>query len=109
MSILLSDSLIGLVDEKTLEGEGLDFLGKIIINGVTHTIDAFITDRKAIRVHAIGEPEDAISILNLRKDMEVKLTLGDEAFVATGKIQQVGYEKLSHGGRLVISMIVSDK
>ena len=109
MSILLSDSLVGLVDEETLGDENLDFVGKINVNGQTYIIDAFVTDRKAIRVHAIAESEVAINLLNLRPDMEVKLTLGDDVFSATGKINQVGYERLPHGGRLVISMIMRDK
>lgn len=109
MSILLSDSLIGLVDEKTITDDELDFIGKISANGQTYVIDAFITDRKVIRVHALAEPSAAIDLLNLRPDLDVKITLGEDVFTASGKINQVGYEKLPHGGRLVISMIVRDK
>ena len=109
MSILLSDSLIGLVDERSLAGEDLDFIGKIDVNGQTYVIDAFVTDRKVIRVHALADPGIAIDLLSLRPDMTVKIVLGDDAFSASGKINQVGYERLPHGGRLVISMIVRDK
>ena len=109
MSLLLSDSLIGLVDEKQLEDESLESLGSIQINGVSYAVDAFVTDHKVIRVHAIGEASSAISILNLRRGIDAKVTLGDEAYVASGKIQQVGFEMLPHGGRIVISIIISDK
>jgi len=109
MSLLLSDSLVGLVDEKALEEGYLDTIGSIQVNEKSYEIDAFVTDRKVIRVHAVGDPEDAISILNLRNDIEAKVKLGDESFVSSGKIQQIGFEQLSHGGRLVISVILRDK
>ena len=109
MSLLLSDSLIGVIDEKSLNDEGFDFLGKIDINGASYIIDAFVTDRKSIRVHAEGKPEDAIGLLNLKEGMEAKLVLGDDSFVAKGRILQVGWENLPTGGRLVISMSVRDK
>ncbi len=109
MSLLLSDSLIGLVDEKQLEDESLESLGSIQINGVSYTVDAFITDHKVIRVHAISDASAAISILNLRQGIDAKVTLGDEAYVVSGKIQQIGFEMLPHGGRIVISLTISDK
>ena len=109
MSLLLSDSLVGLVDEKALEEGYLDSVGNIQINGKSYEVDAFVTDRKVIRVHAVGGPEDAISILNLRNDIEAKVMLGEESFVASGKIQQIGFEQLPHGGRIVISVILRDK
>jgi len=109
MSLLLSDSLVGIVDENFLDGGNIDAVGNIQINGRSYEIDSFVTDRRVIRVHAIGASTDAIAILNLRQDMEAKVTLGDDAFVSTGRIQQVGFEQLSHGGRLVISVILRDK
>ena len=109
MSFLVSDSISDIVDIASLEEEGFDFLGKINIDGKDYVIDGFITDRKSIRVYAVGEPEDSISILKLRDNTVVKLVLADDAFVATGRITQVGYEFLPRGGRVIISMVVRDK
>lgn len=109
MSFLISDSISDIVDVASLEDEGVDFLGKINVNGKDYIIDGFITDKKTIRVYAVGQPDDSISILNLKDDMVAKLVLADDAFVATGRIAQVGYEFLPRGGRVIISMIVRDK
>lgn len=109
MSLLLSDSLEGVISEDDLLREGFDFLGKIYIAGKEYVIDAFITDRKSIRIHAEGEPEDAFRFLHLKPESEVRVVLGDDAFVAKGKLQQIGWENLPHGGRLVISVSVSNK
>jgi len=109
MSLLLSDSLIGLVDESTLDGDYSDTIGAIHLNGKKYEIDSFVTDRKVIRVHAVGNSNDAISIMNLKQDLEAKISLGNDAYTASGKIHQIGFEQLSHGGRIIISVIVRDK
>lgn len=109
MSLLLSDSLIGLVDESTLGDDYSDSIGSIHLNGKKHEIDSFVTDRKVIRVHAIGDSEDAISLINLKQDLEAKIVLGSDSCSFSGKIHQIGFERLSHGGRLIISVIVRDK
>lgn len=109
MSLLLSDSLIGLVDEKSLEDETFDTFGKVQINNETYAVDAFVTDHKVIRIHAIADPKVAISLLNLRQGIEAKVTLGDDSFVASGKVQQIGFENLPQGGRIVISIAIRDK
>jgi hypothetical protein len=109
VSLLFSDSIADIIDVNSLEDEGFDFLGKIDVNGTTYAIDGFITDRKSVRVYASGNPNDAISILNLRENADVKIELADGAFVASGRIAQVGYEFLPRGGRVIISMIVRDK
>lgn len=109
MSLLLSDSLVGLVDEDSLSGNGSHALGTVEIKGKTYAVDSFITDRKTIRVHAIGEFGDSISIMNLRDDVEAKVTLGEDEFIAKGRILQVGWERVNDGGRLVISVNMRDK
>jgi hypothetical protein len=109
MSLLLSDSLVGVLDEKSLTDEDAPPVGKIKIEGKSYEIDAFISDRKVIRVHAIAEPDEAISLIKRTANLEANLILGEEDFVARGQILQVGWEKLSHGGRMVISLSIRDK
>lgn len=110
MSFLLSDSLVGIIDEDSLAGQdGFNFLGKIEISGRAYVIDAFVTDKRSIRVHAEGTASDAIDLTKLKEGCEATIILGDEAFVAKGKILQVGWDQTPTGGRLVISMCVRDK
>ena len=110
MSLLISDSISDIVDIGSLSDDvGVDLIGKIEIGNRSYIIDGFISDKKSFRVQAQGSTEDAISTLNLRIGETVKITLGDEAFSATGQLTQVGYEFLPRGGRVIFSMIVRDK
>lgn len=109
MSLLLSDSLVGLVDERSFEDSYVEEIGSIQINGKKYEVDSFVTDRKVIRLHAIGSPADAIEMLRTNNDMDASISIGGDSFSAKGKVHQLGFEQLPHGGRLVISVILRDK
>lgn len=110
MSFLVSESISDIIDIKSLEGDsGSGILGHITINKKEYAIDGFISDKKVMRVHALGESSDAISMLNMGEGAQAKIVLGDDDFVAKGPIAQTGYEILPHGGRIIISVIVRDK
>lgn len=108
MSLLLSDSLMGIVNESDLVDEEV-ICGIIKIVGVSYEIDSFLSDGKVIRVHAAAELEDAIRLLAMKEGITGEIVMGEKQFIATGKILQVGWEKLPHGNRLIISMNVRDK
>lgn len=108
MSLLLSDSLVGIVDEQDLIDEET-VCGTIKIVGDIYEIDSFLSDGKVIRVHASAALEDAIRLMSMKERQSGEIILGDRQFVASGKILQVGWEKLAHGKRLIISMNVRDK
>ena len=108
MSLLLSDSLVGVLDEKELLDES-EPCGVIRIGGDDYEVDAFLSDGKVIRVHVAAPVETAFRFLAVLPTVTGELILGDNAFVAKGKILQVGWERLPRGDRLVISMNVRDK
>lgn len=108
MSLLLSDSLLGIIDEKSLEDD-LDVLGRIKIGAREHTIDAFISDKKTIRVHAIGDRVDAVEHLCQSLGQNATLVIGDNDLKISGKVHQVGWEITHVGGRVIICVVVSDK
>lgn len=107
MSLLFSDSLLGIIDEEALES-GTDTVGTITIGDKQREIDAFIFDKRSIRVHVIANLEDALSSLDQISSIDAKITIG-ESFSLIGKIHQVGWEQVTNGGRLVIGVILRDK
>lgn len=109
MSLLISDSLVGLLDEESLDESSSRILGKIKIGQKSFDIDSFLTDGKTIRVHAIGEIDDAIDLISSISGPKSSISLGDNDFAASGEIKQIGWERLPHGNRIVISMSVRDK
>ena len=108
MSLLLSDSLVGIVNERDLETEDPLVCGEVTIGGIKYEIDAFLSDGRVIRVHSVAQLEDALDLLEQKTWGEAELKMGG-SFTARGKILQVGWEVLSHGGRLVISIGLRDK
>lgn len=108
MSLLLSDSLVGVLDEKELLDEE-EPCGVIRIGGDDYEVDAFLSDGKVIRVHVAATVATALRFLAAMPTVTGELILGDKAYVAKGKVLQVGWERLAHGDRLVISMNVRDK
>jgi hypothetical protein len=102
MSLLISDSLVGLVDEETLMG-GFDFLGEVTIDGSKYRIDAFVADQKTIRFYAVAPHEIALKLLDLKAGNTVKMSLGD-VFEAEGKIIQIGWDDTPRGGRVILCM-----
>lgn len=108
MSLLFSDSLQGILDEKSLIDD-YESLGKIRINSFEYEIDAFIFDKRAIRVHAIAEPGQAIKLINCCSDSDAVVDLGENVTSITGKIHQIGWEQTLNGGRLVVGVIIRDK
>jgi hypothetical protein len=109
MSLLLSDSLVGVVNEQDLEDAEPEVCGSIRIDEDEHEIDAFLSDGRAIRVHVVAQLEDALRLMRQKTWGNAELKLGTKAFTAQGKILQVGWEQLPHGGRLVISVGLRDK
>ena len=102
MSFLVSDSLVGIVDENSLMG-GFDFLGEVEIQGKKYIIDAYIADQKTIRFYTIAPQQVAVSMLDLKVGHNVSLKLGD-VFEAEGQVVQVGWDETPRGGRLVLCM-----
>lgn len=109
MSLLFSDSLTGLLDEAALDDDSPAIIGIIEIGAEKYEVDSFLTDGTIIRVHALGEPDAAISMARIFKGLKASITLGDNDFAASGSIKQVGWERLPHGNRIIISMSVRDK
>jgi hypothetical protein len=108
MSLLLSESLVGVLDEQSLEEDEIP-CGIIKLGKDEYEIDAFISDGKVIRIHVAAPIETALRLLTTQLNTSCEIVLGDNDFTAKGKILQVGWEKLAHGNRLVISMNVRDK
>ena len=100
MSFLISDSLVGLVDENTLTG-GVDTLGDIQINGIAYQVDAFIADQKTVRIHLIASQTVALDILG-DMNKEAKVRLGKHKML--GQILQVGWDDTDRGGRVVLCL-----
>jgi len=98
MSFLISDSLVGLVDEKSLSG-GVDTLGHVLLEGSSYVIDAFIADQKTLRLHIIAPQHVALGVF---ADMNktAKISLGDHKI--SGQILQIGWDDTDRGGRVVL-------
>lgn len=106
MSLLLSDSLVGLVDERELMEISY---GTLKIGADDFDIDGFLSDGKVIRVQAVADFDDAIRILKTGFTGQAHVDLSEGTYRAVGKVLQVGWERLSHGNRLVVSIQVRDK
>ena len=100
MSFLISDSLIGLVDEKSLSS-GVETLGNVTLEGSSYNVDAFIADQKTLRLHIVAPQQISLDIF---ADMNktVKVSLGKHKL--TGQILQVGWDDTERGGRVVLCM-----
>ena len=98
MSFLISDSLVGLVDESSLSGSSGQ-LGDVEINGSTFLVDAFIADQKTVRLHVAASQQVSLDILG---DMSktAKVRLGSHKIV--GKILQIGWDDTDRGGRVIL-------
>ena len=99
MSFLISDSLVGLVDEKSLSGG--ESLGDVLLDGTTYIVDAFVADQKTLRLHAVAPQHVALEVF---ADMSktVKVRLG--AHKIAGQILQVGWDDTERGGRVVLCL-----
>lgn len=109
MSFLFSDSLAGIISEESLDDATPRVLGKITVGKESYDVDAFLTDGAVMRLHAIGDVDDATGMISLVQKISADIKIGDNDLVASGIIRQVGWERLPHGNRIVISMSVRDK
>lgn len=100
MSFLISDSLVGLVDENTLMG-GVESLGEAQIDNDAYVVDAFIADSRTMRFHVIANHSVALDLLSV-KDKIIKLRLGKLNMV--GQLLQVGWDDTPRGGRVILCM-----
>jgi hypothetical protein len=108
VSFLLSDSLIDVIDESSLEDDQ-DQMGNIKILDRTYEIDSFITDGKTFRLHVLASKSFALELAASGIGSDAIVTLGENVQKKKCKIQQVGIERLPHGDRVVLGVIVRDK
>lgn len=108
MSFFLSDSLVGIIDESTVEGEK-EILGTIEIRSSKYVIDSFISDGKNIRIQALGKSSDAVRIYKDHMGSEASISIGNGELSVSGIIRQAGWENSITEGRLIISVSVRDK
>lgn len=108
MSFFLSDSLVGVIDESTLEDE-LENLGEVEISGSKYALDSFLSDGKSMRLQAVGKSTDAVRICRDCIGSESSVSIGGGSLAFKGIVRQAGWDNTAADGRLIIVVSVRDK
>lgn len=98
MSFLISDSLVGIVDEASLSG-GQETLGSVKIDDMNYEIDAFVADQKSVRCHVLAPLSFA---LDLVKSLGKSVTITIGSHKMQGQIVQSGWDITDRGGRAIL-------
>jgi hypothetical protein len=98
MSFLISDSLVGIVDETALTG-GQETLGSVKIDDMNYEIDAFLADQKSLRCHVLAPLSIALDLMKTL-GKTVSITLGSHK--TQGQVVQSGWDNTDRGGRVIL-------